>query len=185
MTDLSEIWNVESCFSTTKNIEFLMPQCLGSAILAGWWVTLRGSLLSCYKTPWSRGLPRSREKVALAQCLWQLKWQDGDFPWRAPSDKLAWPLVTWSFEITWQTKTNVFSLQQCELILKHSYLRNYMALEPRSLAKSRDKLKPLYLHYHNVYSNQTWQDGDILCGGCTHKVTRPFNHLVLWDHVRS
>ena len=32
------------------------------------------------------------------------------------------------------------------------------------LARSRDRLKPLYLHYHSVYGHQTWQVGDLSCG---------------------
>ena len=29
------------------------------------------------------------------------------------------------------------------------------------VAKSRDKLKPLYLHYHSAYGSQAWQDADL------------------------
>ena len=28
------------------------------------------------------------------------------------------------------------------------------------LTRSRNKLKPLYLHYYSAYGHQTWQDGD-------------------------
>ena len=27
-------------------------------------------------------------------------------------------------------------------------------------SRSREKLKPLYLHYHIAYGHQTWEDGD-------------------------
>ena len=46
-----------------------------------------------------------------------------------------------------------------------------MALSSRVLTKSSDNLKPLYLHYHNVYGYQTWQDGRI--------------HKVLIDHLTN
>ena len=34
------------------------------------------------------------------------------------------------------------------------------ALESGDLSRSREKLKPLYLHYYNLYDRKTWQDGD-------------------------
>ena len=36
-----------------------------------------------------------------------------------------------------------------------------MTLYLRGLTASLDKLKILYLHYHNVYGHQTWHGGDI------------------------
>ena len=32
----------------------------------------------------------------------------------------------------------------------------------RGLARSLDKVKPLYLHCHSYYGYQTWQIGDLL-----------------------
>ena len=34
----------------------------------------------------------------------------------------------------------------------------------RGLARSGDKLKPLYFLYHNVYGRQTWQGGNLYSG---------------------
>ena len=31
----------------------------------------------------------------------------------------------------------------------------------RSLVRLRDKLKPLYFHYHYIYGYQTWQDDEL------------------------
>ena len=31
----------------------------------------------------------------------------------------------------------------------------------RVLARSRDKLKPLYLYYYNAYGHKTWQNVDL------------------------
>ena len=49
----------------------------------------------------------------------------------------------------------------------------------RDLARSRDKLKLLYLHYHNVYDYQTWHLVAHLdrWRALTFKVTSPFNHM--------
>ena len=32
---------------------------------------------------------------------------------------------------------------------------------PYDIARSRDALKPQYLHYQSVYEYQTWQDGNL------------------------
>ena len=58
------------------------------------------------------------------------------------------PLITWSWEIAWQTKT-------------------------------------IYLHYHNAYGQKAWQDGVLPWATSTHKVTWPYNHVVLQDHVTN
>ena len=55
----------------------------------------------------------------------------------------------------------------------------------RDLVMLRDKLKPLYLHYHNIYGHKTWQDGDLPLVASTHKVKWPYNHLVLRDDVTN
>ena len=47
------------------------------------------------------------------------------------------------------------------------------------LPRSRDKLKPFYLHYHSPYGHQLRQDADLLWVALTYKVTRPFDHVVL------
>ena len=55
----------------------------------------------------------------------------------------------------------------------------------RDLVTLRDKLKPLYLHYHYIYGHKTWQDGDLPLVASTHKVKWPYNHLVLRDDVTN
>ena len=46
-------------------------------------------------------------------------------------------------------------------------------------------LKPLHLHYHIAYDPQTWQSGDVPQGAPTNKITLPFDHVDLWDHVTN
>ena len=36
-----------------------------------------------------------------------------------------------------------------------------MTLWSRGLARSHDKLKPLYLYYYSPYGHQTWLDSDL------------------------
>ena len=50
-------------------------------------------------------------------------------------------------------------------------LQKRMTLQSRGLARSRDKLKPLYLHYHNAYDHKTWHGGDLPRVASTHKAT--------------
>ena len=51
------------------------------------------------------------------------------------------------------------------------------------LARSRDKLKPLYLHYLNAYDQQTGQVGDLPWGALIQIVTWHFNKVIFLDHV--
>ena len=53
------------------------------------------------------------------------------------------------------------------------------------LERSRDKLKPLYLHYHKAYDHQTWIVGDLTCEASIQIVTSSFNHVVLLDHTTN
>ena len=104
------------------------------------------------------------------------------------------PLVTWLSEITWQTKTIISPLPQClcppnlvesRLIMRGFNPRSHMTLWLSGLARSRDKLTLLYLHYHNTYENQTWQGGDLPWEALTRKVKLSFSHVVFWDHVTN
>ena len=51
-----------------------------------------------------------------------------------------------------------------------------MTLWSFDLATSRDKLKPLYLHYRSVCDHQTCLDGDIHWQAPNHKVIQNFDH---------
>ena len=50
----------------------------------------------------------------------------------------------------------------------------------RGLAKSRDKLKAIHLHYHSAYGHLTWQSGDLPYEAIIYKVTQLMSHVVLW-----
>ena len=94
----------------------------------------------------------------------------------------------WSSKITWQNKIITSPLPRClwppnwwRPILRHSYLKIDMALESRGLARSHDKLKPLYLQYHRFWRNKPWQTGDLPWGAPTYKVTWFLSHIVSWS----
>ena len=69
--------------------------------------------------------------------------------------------------------------------LQISYSWSYLALWLHGYAKSRDKLKSLYLHNHSAYDHQIWQYGDLLWETLIDKVTWPLDLVVLQDHVKS
>ena len=62
-------------------------------------------------------------------------------------------------------------------------LWSHMILRSRGLVGSHDKLKPLYLHYHNAYGDQTLEDGDLPWKASIYKVAWTFSLVVLQDHV--
>ena len=72
-----------------------------------------------------------------------------------PPIKSRDPLITWSCEITRQTKTITNSTTRLAV---GSYQKRHMNVLSRGLAKLRDKLKPLYVHYQSAFGHQTWQN---------------------------
>ena len=60
-----------------------------------------------------------------------------------------------------------------------------MTLLSRGLARSRDKLKLLYFHYHSIHGHQAWRDGDLPWGAPYHKVIKRFDHVVLQGYVTN
>ena len=107
---------------------------------------------------------------------------------------LLYPLVTWSCEITWQTKIITSPLPQYLwppnlaewwLTFRSSYPWCYYTLWSHGLVSSRDKLKQLYLDYHSAYGHQTWQDDVKPWAASTYNVTLPFSHMALQDQVTN
>ena len=93
-----------------------------------------------------------------------------------------------SCEITWQTKIIITPLPQCLwspklvswwLTMRVFQPSCYSTLWSCGLVRSRDKLKTLYLHYHNAYGHKTRQDDVLPWVTSTHEVTWPYNHVVL------
>ena len=58
-----------------------------------------------------------------------------------------------------------------------------MTLGSRGLVTSRDKLKLIYLYYHNIYGHKTLQAGDLPSVDSTHNFSPPISHVVLRDRV--
>ena len=57
-----------------------------------------------------------------------------------------------------------------------------MTLWSRGFERSRDELKT-YIHHQSAYGHQIWKDCELHWAAPTHKVSRPFGHVVLQDHV--
>ena len=64
-----------------------------------------------------------------------------------------------------------------------SYSQSHITSWWHDFARLRDKLKPLYLHYHSAHGHQTWQYGDLPRGAPNHKVAQRSDHVVLQSHV--
>ena len=83
------------------------------------------------------------------------------------------PLITWSCEITWQTKNNLYPLLQClwppnlEGCNLPWWSFGYKIKWPFD---QYNKLNIFYIHYHNAYGHKTWQDDGLLWGDSTHNV---------------
>ena len=50
---------------------------------------------------------------------------------------------------------------------------------------SRNKSRTLYLHYHNAYGLQTYQDDELPWGELPYKITWFISDVILWDHVTN
>ena len=108
---------MESCSSNTETIISSLSHCLLPPHLAGWWLTMRGSHQYGRMTLWSRGLARSHDKIkyiSVTSVPMAIKFGrrttyiEGLLPM-----KLFDHLITWSYKITWQTKTIISPLPQC------------------------------------------------------------------------
>ena len=121
-------------------------------------------------------------------------WQDGELPWQAPTHKVTQPFGHMVLQDHVKNKTIISSLPKCLwlanlvglwLALMASHLYSYSTPTSCGLERSRDKLKPLYLHYHKAYDHQTWIVGDLTCEASIQIVTSSFNHVVLLDHTTN
>ena len=95
-------------------------------------------------------------------------------------------------KITWQTKTIISppirciwppSLVEVWLIIRGFHPWTCTTLRSSGFAKSRDKLKALYIHYQNAYGYKTWHNCDLQWTASTYKVTWPYYHRALRDHM--
>ena len=101
------------------------------------------------------------------------------------------PLITCCCKMTWQAKTIISPLPTATKLdsivtyVEGPLAKSHMTLWSSGLAKAHDKLKSSYLHYHSTYSGQTYCNGDLPWVTPCHKVTWPFDHVVLQDHVTN
>ena len=63
--------------------------------------------------------------------------------------------------------------------------KSHKALWLRGFTRSREKLDLLYLYNHKAYGHQTWQGGDLLWEASFHKVTWPFDQVVLEGYLTN
>ena len=143
--------HVKCCSATTKSIMSPLPTFPN---LAWWWLTIRGLHPQSYSAFWSRDLARSRDTLELLYLYNHNGYghqtcHGGVLSWGAFTHKATWPMVKW------QTKTIVSPLSKCLwppnlaewwLMFRGLCSKSYMIFWSHGLARSREKLKPLYPH---------------------------------------
>ena len=90
------------------------------------------------------------------------------------------PLITWSCEILWQTKTITYLIPQWLWPPNLAGWWLTLTLWSHGLARLWDQLKPLYLHKHCLLPPNVFQVDNLSWGSPTRKVTWSFKHMVLW-----
>ena len=156
---------------------FKLPEYIWPPNLVGWWLPWGTPTHRVTRPIWSGGLVRSRDKLKplylhYHSAFVHQSWQDGDLPWRNATHKVSWPYnATWSlgplYHVPWY-------------IIYH-YMYHYILY----YARSCDKLKLLYLYYHNPHGHQAWYGGDWPWGVPSHNITQLFDHVVLRDRVTN
>ena len=141
-------------------------------------------------TLWSHGLARSYDKqkslYIQKQCDYGCKlgrmitYLDKFLP-----IQLHYPLITWSYKTTWQTKTIISPLtvsMATKIARMVIYLVRLLIIKPykTGLVRLRDK-NHLYLYYKSAYGKQTWLNDDFSLWAPTYNVTGSFDHVALWD----
>ena len=100
--------------------------------------------------------------------------------------KIQGPLVTWSCMDLYYHRPRASKLGRWWLTMRISHLESHTTLWTRGHVRSSDKLKTLYLHYHNAYDHQTARGAYIPWGASFHKVRRSFDQAVFpGDHVTN
>ena len=135
-----------------------LSQCLCPRNLVGWWP-------KCYTKLWSRRLAKPHENHYICTARVPMASKLGGMVTdleRPLTIKSFYTFTTWSCKVTWQRKIIIYnqSTYGCKIgrmitYFVSSYLQSHITLWSRGLAISQDKLKPLYLHYHSAYGNQT------------------------------
>ena len=62
------------------------------------------------------------------------------------------------------------------------FLQSCITLLTRSLVRSRDEFKKLYLQYQNAYGDKAWHSGYIQRRASFHKVMKSFDHVFMQRH---
>ena len=139
-------------------------------------------------TLWSRGLPRSCDKLKSSYLYYcsanhHLGWQNDDLPWRAPTHKVkrSFDYVVWRNHMTkWNhyisNATGSMATKLYWLVTYHvvtdwlTLITSHHPSTPCSL-RLRNKLKMSYLLLHQTNGHQTVQGGEMLYGSSTHEIT--------------
>ena len=114
--------------------------------------------------------------------IWQAGTSTG-FNWNETNQTRAGDIIMSRSHDKLKTSTTRVPWQDGDLLrCAPVYKVKGSSLWSHGLVRSCNKLKPLYLQYHNANGHQTWQDGNLPWQAPTHKVAWPFDHEVLKDY---
>ena len=105
--------------------------------------------------------------------------------------KSFYALITCSCKVTWQKRIIIHFQLECLWLQTWQndnstwWVPTHKVTSPFDHVVLRDNVKPLYLHYHNIYGHQASKDGDILWQAPNHKVIQSFDHVVLQGQVAN
>ena len=117
------------------------------------------------------------------------------FTWKPASvSNTLWVIVVrWPFDnvVTWQIqKTYIYSSAKPIAIRLGRVATCGWETPPSKpcdllIMWSHDKCKNLYLHFHNIYGQQSWHSSNLRWGDTIFKVTWTFNFVVTWQMKKT
>ena len=182
-----------------ENLISPLSQGLSTPNIVRWWLMVRGTHIWSHMTVWPRVqvCPRGKLKaqfILFGKAYGNKIWQIDDLWWSKGSEKSNTTQITWSHEVTWQTKSKVFlfpedlwppNFEGCWHAKRRSPKWSYKTTELHDHKRSRVKLKKYYHLFYKAYDHQTWHGGDLWWQESSHGVTWPSHNAVLWGHMKN
>ena len=121
---------------------------------------------------------------SLTSALPQYLWQSSNLQWGNPTFKVTWPfdkVVTWYIQKTYICSSAIPMATKFGTLVPCSGGNPPSKSRDLLITWSRDKLKHLYLHFHNTYGHQTWQGGNLPLEDPTYLVRWSFDNVATWQ----
>ena len=167
------MWSLDVTWQSI-NVMSSLPQELQALILAEWWLSLKVFLLPSHMSLWSF----DHYILFYKACEHQIQ-QSGDL---GSHPTVTWPLINLSLDAMWQTRTVTYQLLQelLRVLIKvtGSHPLNHMIFSLCGQMRSQDKLKSLYLLFHQKFVHQTLKGRGSGWGAPSYQVILPLNYKI-------